>query len=293
MQREGPPVATGVGDRGLVLDDGADAAEGIDHVGGDVDGARPAVAVPRSSIGGVGLVMRGPRRKCERASASERVASTACVAGERSENVMPVSARERNGVGLLRRHEGVVALDLMGDLGVVPSELAADERGRGPGGGERGRPVEQVRPGAADEHVDQRGGHLVADGVHRLGAQVRHPVDQRLAERRIIGDQAVELGGARPVPAAEMGGQSAPRGLAVAVPAEQGELLRAAPGVVTEALGDDVDGVFRHLSVGGELAAGDRDDAGRPDRHAVAPGEIGRPVAGADLTSGRSPAHTR
>ena len=55
--------------------------------------------------------------------------------------------------------------------------------------------------------------------------------------------------------------------------------LGAAAGLASEPLEHGVDGVLGHLPVRRQLAAGDADDAGRADRHAVAPGQVGRPSA--------------
>ena len=67
----------------------------------------------------------------------------------------------------------------------------------------------------------------------------------------------------------------------------QRRVERGRPSSVADHL---VDGVGRHLPVGRELAAGDRDHPGGRARHPVAAGQVGGAAGGAAFTSGRSPA---
>ena len=52
--------------------------------------------------------------------------------------------------------------------------------------------------------------------------------------------------------------------------------MRHGPGAEPSSRCDGVDGVGRHLAVGRELAAGDRDEAGRRPLDPVSPGKVGR-----------------
>ena len=63
-----------------------------------------------------------------------------------------------------------------------------------------------------------------------------------------------------------------------------------APGRLAEAVHDGVHGVLGHLAVGGELAAGDGDDAVGRGHHGVAAREVGRALRDMAALGRRLPA---
>ena len=176
--------------------------------------------------------------------------------------------------------------------------------------GHRGGVVagQQARPGAATQHVVDGACHLVASGVHRLGAQVGQPGNEGPGQVGVAlghgqhgpGLVAVAVGEVADHVAAERGdgvglGHEAvvPVGPAQPEPAGAAVALRPLDGPGPEDVGEHlVDGVGGHLAVGGELAAGDGHHAAvggvgtlwRRDRSAVRPDAM-------LATRGRSPAH--
>ena len=259
------------------------------HLAGErpVQRQRPPVA---AALGDLALVVdhrrwRRAARRCTRVAARRprRASAAPC----------PVQLDRRRRLGHRRRARSLrrasassaatsarVGGELAGGLGVVPAELGGQQRGDVGRRGERRRPVEQVGPGAARQHVVERRRHLVADGVHGLGAQVRQAGDERLAERRVGGDERLDLAGERAVAAGEVGVRRARRRCAGSRRRRAG----AAASSATEPLRPsrsqhDVDGVLGHLAVRRQLAAGDGDDAGRSGRHPVAAGQVGGAAA--------------
>ena len=191
--------------------------------------------------------------------------------------------------------------NLPGLLGLAPPQLGG-EQGRHTGGGlERGLPIEDQGPGPAGQHIGEGVGHLVASGPHRLGPQVGQSRDQRLGERRILvaqGDHQTGLRAVAPSRCAQGRGSAVSpawsrRKRAGARPYRPGASRRVREaGTVrsAELRTDDVHGVGGHPPVGGELAAGDGDQAvGRHD-DGVPPGQIGGPGAAGVVDKGRRPA---
>ncbi len=157
------------------------------------------------------------------------------------------------------------------DARVVPAELAAERGGHRPralGVRRAQRPrVEQPEPGAAQQHVGDRAGLLVASREHRLGQQVRLAGHDRAAQVRALLGEGEQL--ARGV-AVAVGEQRVARVvdpvdvrhlLGIDRQAER-DLVRAAGRLAALALDDPVDRQLRHPPPGRELAAGDRDQAG-------------------------------
>ncbi len=278
----GPPVAAGLGQRrGVGRDRRAGLGEALDQVVGDL---RPR----RGQPGGGG---RGPAGQRDRRRGGARPQGRQRLRGGHGPTVEDVRPGRGTRGGRLRRAlvgEGGAQGGGLGRLAVgVPAQLGAHQ-GRHIGGrGGRGLGAEEHGPGAPGQHVAQVGGHLVAGRVHGLGPLVGEARHQRLAQRRVGLDHRPHHPG---LAAVAVGQAHVDRGLGVvALGAPQAQLARAAaPNVPAPAhhgvarlgqhLERGVDGVGRHLPVGGELAAGDGDQAalGRATRGA---GGTGRPSA--------------
>ena len=186
-----------------------------------------------------------------------------------------------------------------GDLGRLllgrPPERRPDERGHGFGRLSRCVASEQAGPCAVVEEVVERDDHFVTCRVHRLGAQVGQTRNERLTERRIVGNERDDrrrlcAEAARQV-ITRRGIDSAWIDVVPAVCAVQAEPLRGALRGSTEVAQHLVDGVLchappcRHLppaTVTRPLA--DRVTRWRRERSAVF-------MSFADCSNGLSPAH--
>ncbi len=133
--------------------------------------------------------------------------------------------------------------------------------------------------GAAAEHVVEREGHLEPGGVDRLGAEVREPGHERRTEGRVVPHEREDDAGIGAEPAGQVlvvarfeRGDRRVHALA----AEQPQVLGPrSPCAVVEEFDHGVDRVGCHAPVGGELAAGDGDDAARRHPHRMATRQIG------------------
>ena len=196
VHRQRPPVAAALGDLALVVDDVRDGPQLIEQLGGADDGAGPA---------GTGPGELDRRSRLGHRVAAVRSASLWCCHRTSVATSSPYTPSWR------------------ADLGVVPPQLAREQRGDVGAAARVAASIEQVRPGAPGEHVLERRRHLVACGVDGLGAQVRQAGDERLTERRIGVDERGHLGCQGAVALAEVDVGGAVRRRLVAVAAERAE----------------------------------------------------------------------
>ena len=250
---------------------------------------RAVAAAPpsRSAIGGVGAPGPAAGSACGAVTAGTSTRGRAARGASRS-----AVDQGDVGVGLAR-----------GLLGRPARARAAMSAATSPAACGRRLARLQASAGAAGQDVVDGAGHLVAHGVDGLGPQVGEAGDERLPSDGVLGDQRVQHAGLAAVPVGEVAREAAwPSGRRPGRRAAfsfGGATAAGRAGQAVEVLDDLVDGVLRHLAVGRELAAGDRDHARVGPGDPVAPRQVGgaparrrlheRPQAGprADDVGGR------
>ncbi len=166
---------------------------------------------------------------------------------------------------------------LTGALRRVPAELGADQRSRGLSCCCGSAGIQPPCGNPAAQHVVERQGHLVANCMDGFHPQMGKALHQRVGQARVRLDHRNEARGQASVAVGEVIGhlgrdaeRSGSGGIGhrlETLGSPEWERSRptavVAPDPSTEAAHHEIDGVGGHASIGGELAAGDGDHAGR------------------------------
>ncbi len=207
MQRQRPPVAAGLGDVAVVVDDGAITR-----------------AARRSTAGGTSTAPR-PAGLARAGAARSAASARSCV---------PAIMSQREPVGRpppRRRRRSRVVGDLARRLGVVPAELGGDQLGDRRRGLDASRHGRTGGPGCAA--TARRRASSPSRGARRRPPRPARTAARARAARRATGRRRSSASTAPASDAeavAEVGVGGAGGRLAVAVGAEQAQPLRAAAG---------------------------------------------------------------
>lgn len=147
-------------------------------------------------------------------------------------------------------------VDLLGLPGEIVAEFGGEEGGDLGCGAEGGVGVEEEGAGASGEDIFYSASHFEASGPDDFGGEVGEIVIERGGEVGVFGEEELDGWGIGAVDGerAELGGVGV-----IAVDIEGAGEARFF-GKIAEG-GGVIDGVFRHVAIGGPFASGDTEEA--------------------------------